>query len=752
MNEIPSFEDLIELFLAACSEGQAPEIKDFAARYPAYESRLREILPLLVEMEALGKSRRGNIPETVPFPDMPGDEFRLLEKIGDGGMGTVFKALQIPLNRYVAVKLLSPSLITDAQQRGLFEQEARVIAMLHHPNIVKVFNAGSRRDYCYYAMELIDGRGLDSYHFKDVREIALIGVQAAKALAYAHSCNVMHRDIKPANLLLDSEHTVHVSDFGLAFILKNRNELVKNVETQSGTLRYMAPERLSQGITSFLSDQYSLGATLYELAAQTPLFPEQNPKALRERICREPVPPLPRADPDFAAILGKSLSFNPADRYENMEAFAEDLQRFLNHEPVSARPVSAFRRLVLWMKRKPALAALSFASVFFALALLAALIIGYWRTASALKRAEQNAAVADMTLSGIFSYVENQPPSVTGTELLSALMPYYQRIAAQRQLSGERIAQANNIIGTAALRAGNSSLAETAFRRLAELRPDAYPLNQLSEALREQGKNREADEISRQVISRFADSEKAGDRFEAVRAFKALAAEPDGEELRRAFQISKSLLRTNPENPEYRFQFATILGNNPGRFHPARIAGVEPNAVVLLKELTETSPDRPEYGLALVDLMRRRLRYARNFEQRDWNELAAVLSLSDRLLGRWPSDPKVISAVTRLRETHADVLRRNGDRTGARRENERLLGFMEILFHHPDTPDPAKEGLIRLQLQRLERAVRDGRRKEARRLSADISAELTLYHGSKQAEFKTRLTELESGRMNDGEE
>ncbi len=742
MNETPSFEDLIEQFLDRCRLGGAPEIDSFAKLHPEHAARLWELLPLLLEMEGCSGEKTQNTP-----PDLSGTDYRLLRKIGSGGMGVVFEALQLSLNRKVAVKLLAASLAADAAQRELFENEARVIAMLHHPHIVKVLSAGSSPERCYYAMELIDGKGLNQYKFSDLREIARIGLQAARALAYAHGCGIMHRDIKPGNLLLDAAREIHVSDFGLACVLRGAGEMVENIATRSGTLRYMAPERLTGGVNSFAGDQYSLGATLYELVTNAPMFTEKNPKELVKKICDEPVPPLKCAEPDLAAIINKCISFHPADRYQNMDDLADDLQRFLNHEPVHARPVSVFRRFRLWMKRKPAVAALSTLSALCALAFIVALTIGYIRTASALKLAERNAATANATLSSIFAHIETQTPTASASALLSTLMPYYQEIAQQRNLPQDQVAEANNIVGTSALRSGNYPLAETAFRQLSELRADAFPLNQLAEAMRKQDKTQEADAISRQVAERYSGSPLPADRYEAVRALLSLSDKPGSKEQLQAFEMVKDLLKTTPADPEYRFQYAVILSANPRLFQTGRIPGVEPNAVTLLNQLAGENPDRPEYGLALVDLLNRKLRYARNFSDRDWKDLDLALELSDRLLGRFPNTPQVVSSVVQLRNAHIDALRRKGDLSESRKETERLLGMLEILFHNPETPDAARECLIRMQLERLEQITTNNRTDAANRLASTIRKELKIYQGTQQQEFQQWLNRLTSEQI-----
>lgn len=424
------------------------------------------------------------MPPVHDFPDLEGDDYRLIRRLGSGGMGVVFEALQLSLNRKVAVKLLSPLLLQDAAQRIQFEHEAHVIARLHHPNIVRIFSATCRPGCCYYAMELIEGKSLDGCEFSNPYEIARIGLQAARAIAYAHRCGILHRDIKPANLLLDEAGEVHVSDFGLAFLLQERNEVIEKEGAQSGTLRYMSPERLVHGVNTFSSDQYAFGVTLYELVAKSPPFPGIAPEELMERICREPVPPLKCIEPDLAAIINKCVSFRPESRYRSMDELSEDLLHFLNHEPVGASSPSPSRRLQLWMKRKPAVAVLSLAAALCAAAFVVALAAGYLQTASALKLAENNAAVADAVLSQVFTRIVEQPPSQKNTQLLSALLPYYRMIARGKNLPESKVCEANAVIGECALRTGSYALAEKAFRNMMKFRKDAFPINQLATALK----------------------------------------------------------------------------------------------------------------------------------------------------------------------------------------------------------------------------------------------------------------------------
>ncbi len=733
MSENVIFEDLVEQFLERCRLGDTPDIPTYAAQYPEHAEHLKELLPLLLQMEACADEKARQItPVAADLPELNGTDYQLLRKIGSGGMGVVFEARQISLNRNVAVKILATTLLADAAQRKMLENEAQVIAMLHHPNIVKVLSADCKSERCFYAMELIQGKGLDQCEFHDLRELAKIALQAAKALAYAHSCNVLHRDIKPANLLLDADGEVHVSDFGLAFILRTPDGVQENVGTQSGTLRYMAPERLAHGVNTFAGDQYSFGVTFYELIAKHPVISEKNPKELIARIIREPLPALTCAEPDLAAIINKCIRFHPEERYASMDDLAEDLQRFLNHEAVAAANPSPIRRFRLWANRKPAVAALSLAGIVLLGAFVVALLVGYIRTNAARKLAERNAATANATLSDIFTHIERQTPSAGGSELLARLIPYYQEIAQQRRLPKTQMIKANLMVGTAAMRSGNYPIAECAFRRVLAFQPDASVLNQLAEALKNQGKTAEAQRIFRQVTEGYPDSN------EAVYAFQAQG------EYDKAFALVQKLLQSEPRNPEYRFQYALLLGMHPQFFRSARIAGVEPNAVTLLNELAGEYPDRPEYGLALVDLMCRKMQYVRRFRERDWKELDLALALSDRLLGRFPNTPGVVSSVIELRQLYIMALRRNGDLSAGRKETERLQGMLEILFHSPNTPDAAKESLLTMQFERLEQ-LSDRKQSEAfELLVSKIRRELNEYHGAKSGEFQKTLHQLSS--------
>ncbi len=736
MNDDATFEDLVESYLEMFRGGTAPEIGDFAHLHPEYADRLADLLPLMVKMEdCAADTRRGHaVSGGGEFPDLSRSDYRLIRKIGAGGMGEVFEATQISLDRKVAVKVLSPSLTSDPAQREQFENEARVIAMLHHPNIVKIYNAGVSADRCYYAMELINGTGLNHYETNAPREIARLGLQAARALAYAHSCGVLHCDVKPANLLLDTHGEIHIGDFGLAFVLKDAVGKPGRHGMRSGTLRYMAPERLKHGVKSFAGDQYSFGVTLYEVLTQAPVLQEQNPQKLIDRICAGPLPPLQCSEPDLAAIVNRCISFDPAARYPGMAEVAADLEHFLHHEPVSAASTSVFRRFRLWSRRKPAVAALSLLAVTAIAAFAVAVTVGYVRTHSALKLAEKNAAAANAALTDIFAHIEHRTPTSSGSELLSRLMPYYQDIAEQRNLPQSEIADMNLLIGTAAMRSGNYPLAENAFRRAYELQPDGGTLNQLAAALRQQGKTVQADLASRQVIEDDPQS------CEAVQAYQSLG------EYGAASALLRALLQAEPENPDYLYQYVLLLETQPGLATSDPIPGIDPNPLEILGRLAKQFPDRMEFSLALVDLMSRRLGTQTRFAQEDRQSLEQALSLADHLLAWYPNTPEVASAAVELYTAYIARLRRSGDQAAVRSEMARLQGMLELLYRSPDAPDEVKEALLEMQLEQLEQMSAPARIQpgNVQELASKIRDELNDYHGDRSIEFQMELARVES--------
>lgn len=288
---------------------------------------------LAAELDELASEGRASTPV---LPSIPG--YRLISVLGWGGMGTVYRARQIALDREVAVKIAKTA---DESAEGLVHpDEAKTIARLHHPNIVQVISAGHTPTYDWYAMELVRGTNAARQTFASDEEIARMGVSVAEALAYAHRCGFLHRDIKPSNIFIGDDGVVKLGDFGLACFSSD------SIRDRSGTRRYLAPEVRIEGRWSEASDQYALGVTLQDLTAH-----------------------LPRVSSDFASICKKATALEPVDRYASVAALRDDLKRFLAHRPLAARRGSPIHRLGLFARRNP-LAAGSFIIAAFCLVIL----------------------------------------------------------------------------------------------------------------------------------------------------------------------------------------------------------------------------------------------------------------------------------------------------------------------------------------------------------------------------------------------
>jgi serine/threonine protein kinase len=283
------------------------------------------------------------------LPAIFGD-YELLEEVARGGMGVVFRARQLGLNRIVALKMILAGRLATEDDLHRFLMEAEAVARLQHPNIVAVHETGIVEGQHFFSMEFIAGSTLA----KRVAEGPLPSRNAARyvriiarAVHHAHRQGILHRDLKPSNILLDGDDEPHVTDFGLA---KRLGSDSGHTRTGSilGTPSYMAPEQASGRVKELTPavDVYGLGAVLYELLTGRPPFRSETPlDTVLQVMETEPVPPQllnPKVDADLEKICLKCLEKDPARRYPTAEALAEDLQRYLNGEPISARSSTMF--------------------------------------------------------------------------------------------------------------------------------------------------------------------------------------------------------------------------------------------------------------------------------------------------------------------------------------------------------------------------------------------------------------------------
>jgi serine/threonine protein kinase/tetratricopeptide (TPR) repeat protein len=285
----------------------------------------------------------------------------LLEVIGRGGQGVVYRARQKSLNRIVALKVIGLGhWATDAHLKR-FRREAEAAASLDHSGIVPIYEVGERDGSCYFSMKLVEGGQLDEvtrHEPMPIRHAVELIAKVARTVQYAHEHGILHRDIKPGNILLDQKGEPHLTDFGLARLVETESTVTRTLEVL-GTPSYMAPEQAigNNKALSNATDVYGLGAVLYQLLTGHPPFAGgttyQTIKLLLDTEPRQPRLWNPKIDRDLSTICLKCLEKDPKRRYSSALALAEDLERWLKHEPILARHTGVFTRGKKWVRRNP---------------------------------------------------------------------------------------------------------------------------------------------------------------------------------------------------------------------------------------------------------------------------------------------------------------------------------------------------------------------------------------------------------------
>src|SRR2546430_913288 len=294
-------------------------------------------------------------------------DYELLEEVGRGGQGVVFRARQKSLNRTVALKVISLGQWASKAHLRRFRLEAEAAAKLEHPGIVPIHEVGERDGSCYFSMKFVEGGQLDEVARREpmpIRRAVELIAKVARTVHYAHEHGILHRDIKPGNILLDAKGEPHLTDFGLARLVETESSVTHTLDV-IGTPSYMAPEQAvgNNAAVSSVTDVYGLGAVLYQLlTGQPPFAGGTTYETIRLLLDTEPRPPRllnPKIDRDLSTICLKCLEKDPRRRYSSALSLAEDLERWVKHEPIQARHTGVFARGAKWVRRNPTSALLA---------------------------------------------------------------------------------------------------------------------------------------------------------------------------------------------------------------------------------------------------------------------------------------------------------------------------------------------------------------------------------------------------------
>src|SRR5438552_1015187 len=404
-------------------------------------------------------------------------DYELLQEIGRGGQGIVYRARQKSLNRIVALKVIGLAHWATEAHVKRFRMEAEAAASLNHPCIVPIYEVGERDGACYFSMGLVDGGQLDAVAKREpmpIRRAVELIAKVARTVHYAHEHHILHRDIKPGNILLDQKGEPHLTDFGLARLVETESTVTRTMEVL-GTPSYMAPEQAVGNNASVTSatDIYGLGAVLYQLlTGHAPFAGGTTYETVRLVLDTEPRQPRllnPKVDRDLNTICLKCLDKDPQRRYPSALALAEDIERWLKHEPIRARRTGLVTRGRKWVRRNPSIAVMA------AMLLVLAVPLGVmiWRTESErsapsnaappeksiavlpfsnLSKEQENAFFAD----GVQDEILSDLAKVADLKVISrtSVMPYKSGIARNLRQIGRQLGVAHVVEGSVQ-RAGN---------------------------------------------------------------------------------------------------------------------------------------------------------------------------------------------------------------------------------------------------------------------------------------------------------
>lgn len=697
-------------YLLAADAGAAPGREEFLARHPELRAELeafladqsavghlvREAAPVDPGATAAWESGAAPVgPTTEPGGEGLGrgeavryfGDYEVRRELGRGGMGIVYEARQVSLNRPVALKMLRAGLLADADELRRFKNEAEAAATLDHPGIVPVHEVGEHEGQRYFSMKLVEGGSLVPLlpqYQDDPRAAARLVMEAAEAVAHAHARGILHRDLKPANVLVDDAGHPHVTDFGLA----KRVDDVDGEQTASGAIlgtpAYMSPEQASgrRGSITTATDVYGLGAILYALlTGRAPFGGEsvvETLEAVRERAPEPPTRVNAKAPRDLETICLKCLAKEPRRRYATAQAVADDLRAWLESRPIAARRVGVGERAWLWCKRRPAVAALSGATVLAIVGGAGATIAVQARGAADLRRQLDATRVAEAEANRWLD------------RAMEAIRDYHSGFAADA-ITGETVPR------------------EVRERLLA--RPLEF-----------------YDRLTGELAAKEAPSDRerfllAQGRFELCRLLLALGR---GEAARRegdgAVAAYASLADDHPEEPAIRDLLArTLNASAAAREQLGDLEGgrVELERALAIGEalLAESPEERNALDSTAHTLMNLGLFYQKVGDSR---AAAARLTQSvgylERLVARWPDQVEYVKALASASKNLGVCLSEAGADAGARAPLERAVGDYERLIATGRGGEEAEAALAMARMNLGVLRLRSGEEAAAREL------------------------------------
>jgi serine/threonine protein kinase/tetratricopeptide (TPR) repeat protein len=584
--------------------GTAPPFEEYVAEYALYAARLRD----LHEADHLVKLPVPPAKAVLRPPERLGD-YELLEEIGRGGMGVVYRARQVSLNRIVAVKMLLAGQRAAEALRQRFRQEAEAAGHLQHPHIVAVHEVGEQDGQPYFSMDYIEGKSLAAL----VRENLLPPATAAAyvktialAIHYAHQQGTLHRDLKPANVLIDACGQPRITDFGIAKRIAADSQLTATGEVL-GTPSYMAPEQAAGKVGQIgpASDIYAMGAILYELLTGRPPFRADTPFDTLRQVVETDAASLrllnPKVPRDLETICRKCLEKEPGKRYPNGQALADDLERFLKGEPIRARPPRAWERGLKWAKRRPALAALAAVCVAAVLTVLVVILVSNARLEQERDYADEKRLEAEAQRQQALANFRKARAAVD--ELLTQVghsdlvsVPYMEKV--RRNLLQAAARYYREFVQQAGADPEVRHETGRAYRRLARLNGDLGEKDKAVAALRE------ALAIDQKLAAEFPDrpayrKELANCRCDLGTLLTDKSRQEAEAMLRQALDMQRRLLAEYPNESDYRvdlggaYQRLGILLKNSGRHAEAEQAFRR--AVELLEVAVARSPTKASY-------------------------------------------------------------------------------------------------------------------------------------------------------------